>query len=43
VPAFQALLKKPEGDLPSFYSEVARIARLPQAERDAALKALSPG
>lgn len=42
VPAFQALLKKHEGDLPSFYAEVARIAKLPQAERDNEINALMP-
>jgi predicted aminopeptidase len=38
VPAFQALLRSRDADLPVFYAEVKRLAALPQSERDAALK-----
>jgi predicted aminopeptidase len=42
VPAFEALLQREGGDLPRFYAATARIADLPKAERDAALRALAP-
>jgi predicted aminopeptidase len=38
VPAFQALLESKRGDLPAFYAEVGRLAKLPAAERTARLK-----
>jgi predicted aminopeptidase len=38
VPAFQALLQAQKGDLPAFYAEVGRLAKLPAAERTARLK-----
>jgi len=38
VPAFQALLAAMHGDLPAFYAEAGRLARLPAAERSAQLK-----
>jgi len=41
VPAFRALLAQKGGDLPSFYAEVKRLARLDKAERNAALERLS--
>jgi predicted aminopeptidase len=41
VPAFQALLRSRGGDLPVFYTEVKRLAALPQSDRDAAMKDLS--
>ncbi len=37
VPAFRALLAQKGGDLPSFYAEVKRLARLSKPERDAGL------
>jgi predicted aminopeptidase len=37
VPAFNKLLGKCDGDLPRFYSEVRRIAKLPKEERRAVL------
>jgi predicted aminopeptidase len=38
VPAFHALLSGRDGDLPSFYREVKRLASLPQSERDIAMQ-----
>jgi len=38
VPAFQALLDAQNNDLPAFYAEVGRLAKLPTAERIARLK-----
>lgn len=38
VPAFQALLAAQNNDLPAFYAEVGRLAKLPAAERIARLK-----
>jgi predicted aminopeptidase len=38
VPAFQALLAAKHGDLPAFYAEAGRLAKLPAAERSAQLK-----
>jgi predicted aminopeptidase len=40
VPAFDALLVREGGDFPRFYAEVRRLARLPQAEREAELRGL---
>ena len=42
VPAFEALLAQQGGDLPRFYAAVRSLAELPRAERDAALRALTP-
>jgi predicted aminopeptidase len=42
VPAFQALLRQEDGDLPRFYRAARELAVLPKAERDAKLKALAP-
>ena len=42
VPAFEALLAREHGDLPSFYQEVKKLASLGPSERDARLRALSP-
>lgn len=42
VPAFQGLLESRQGDLPSFYAEVGRLAKLPSAERTARLKVYGP-
>ncbi|OGA25793.1 MAG: hypothetical protein A3I02_04895 [Betaproteobacteria bacterium RIFCSPLOWO2_02_FULL_67_26] len=42
VPAFQALLAREGGDLPRFYKAVRELARLPRAERVAALRATIP-
>ncbi len=41
VPAFAKLIDEAHGDLPRFYAEVERIAKLPTAERDARLDALA--
>lgn len=41
VPAFRALLGQVEGDLLRFYAEVGELAKLPRAERDAALARLA--
>jgi predicted aminopeptidase len=38
LPAFQRLLAEAGGDLPRFYERVRELARLPRAERDAALR-----
>jgi predicted aminopeptidase len=38
VPAFERLLAEARGDLERFYARVRELARLPRAERDAALK-----
>jgi predicted aminopeptidase len=38
VPAFQALLEAKNHDLPAFYAEAGRLAKLPAAERSARLK-----
>jgi predicted aminopeptidase len=43
VPAFDALLKREHGDLPLFYAEVKRLAKLSRGERDKALAELAPG
>jgi len=40
VPAFEALLEAAGNDLPTFYSEVKRLAALPRNEREARLGAL---
>ena len=40
VPAFEQLLASNGGDLPQFYTEVARIGALPRVERDATLAQL---
>ena len=40
VPAFRALLEREAGDLPRFYAAVTKLARLPEEERDAPLRAL---
>jgi predicted aminopeptidase len=40
VPAFDALLDRAGGDLPPFYDEVRRIAKLPKQQREAALRSL---
>ncbi len=40
VPAFNRLLDKCKGDLPLFYRELRKIARLPKAERQATLEKL---
>jgi len=42
VPAFQALLKQLDGDLPRFYAAVRELAELPAAARTARLAALAP-
>ena len=42
LPAFQALLQKHKGDLPSFYREAEKLAALPQDTRHARLLALVP-
>lgn len=42
VPAFQGLLNVHRGDLPAFYAEAARIARLPADERLARLSEYGP-
>jgi len=38
LPAFERLLEAAGGDLPRFYDRVRALARLPRAERDAALR-----
>jgi predicted aminopeptidase len=38
VPAFERLLAQAGGELPRFYARVRELARLPRAERDAALR-----
>lgn len=38
VPAFQGLLQAQNGNLPAFYAEVKRLAKLPAAERTARLQ-----
>ena len=38
LPAFEALLKEDDYDLPRFYRRMAALARLPPAERNSALK-----
>jgi predicted aminopeptidase len=43
VPAFRALLEQQGGNLPRFYQRVAELAKLPEAERSAALDKLMPG
>ena len=40
VPAFDALLDRASGDLPRFYDEVRRHAKLPKEQREAALRLL---
>jgi predicted aminopeptidase len=40
VPSFDALLANCGGDLPRFYAEVRRLARLPKDEREAELRGL---
>jgi predicted aminopeptidase len=42
VPAFQALLRKHNGDLAAFYREADEIGRLPAARRAARMEQLSP-
>jgi predicted aminopeptidase len=42
VPQFKALLAAQGGDLPRFYAKVKGLARMPKAERQHALTALSP-
>ncbi len=42
VPAFDALFERQGRDFKRFYAEVQRLAARPQAERDAALRALMP-
>ncbi len=42
VPAFRALLRRENGDLPAFYEAARRIGELPKGERSAALDALEP-
>jgi predicted aminopeptidase len=42
VPAFQALLAREGGDFARFYGAVRDLARLPKAERTAALERLAP-
>ncbi len=42
VPAFEALLKQQNGDLPRFYAAARELAALPVAERNARLDALAP-
>ncbi len=42
VPAFEALLKQQDGDLPRFYAAVRELAALPAAERKTRLDALAP-
>jgi predicted aminopeptidase len=37
VPAFERLLASVDGDLPSFYQQVRRLAEMPKPERDRAL------
>lgn len=41
VPAFRELLARANGDLNLFYARARRLGRLPPAERDAAMQALS--
>lgn len=38
LPAFERLLAQADGDLEAFYARVRALARLPRAERDAALR-----
>lgn len=40
VPAFEALLRSTDGDLPSFYRKASALARLPAPKREAALTLL---
>ena len=40
VPAFQALLRRADGDLPRFYAMAKDLAKLPKDERDVQLDAL---
>lgn len=42
VPAFEALLKQQDGDLPRFYAAARELAALPAAERNARLDVLAP-
>jgi predicted aminopeptidase len=42
VPAFQALLRQEDGDLPRFYRAAKALATLPKDDRDAKLQALAP-
>jgi predicted aminopeptidase len=42
VPAFHALLAREGGDLPRFYAAAKSLAKLPRAERLAALEQLAP-
>ena len=42
VPAFEALFAREGGDWPRFYAAAQTLAQLPRAERDAALRALTP-
>jgi predicted aminopeptidase len=40
VPAFRALLRESEGDLPAFYTEARALAALPQPERGSRMREL---
>ena len=42
VPAFEALLKREDGDLTRFYAAVRQLAALPSEEREERLRALVP-
>ena len=42
VPAFQALLRRGNNDMPAFYREVKRLSKLPRQTRHAALADLTP-
>jgi predicted aminopeptidase len=42
VPAFDALLAREGGRLPSFYAAVRELAALPKEERDTRMRALAP-
>ena len=43
VPAFRALLAQNYNDLSAFYAAVGELARLSKPDREARLRALSPG
>ena len=42
VPAFEAVLREHNGDLPKFFAAVKALARLDRAARDAALRHYAP-
>lgn len=42
VPAFEALFEREGRDWPRFYDAVRQLTQLPQPERHAALRALTP-